>query len=439
MKTNVFISGGGISGLLLGLILARSSIDVIVAEKDPKPSVKYKGELLQPKSLEMMNQLGLYEEVSASGFPIHTTSITEYDRDRVMKKIEYRYDVINHQFNKALMVPHEELKDIIRKRAEQYSHFHFLNPAKFTGFQEAADIKKTALVAHKEQGDLEIQADFFVGAEGRISPIRNSLGITLKETEYNHYFLTVTFPRPAHLTEGEMLVRGHYFLGLFPLPNSKVRTVLLIKKEEYKEMKRAGLESFYRCYTSLKPELDGYVQEITTWKDIQLMVPTRHNADRYIKGNCALIGDAVHTVHPMAGEGMNLAIQDACTLGEMLSHMYKDSNLDTGQLTEYERVRKPRAEFLSSLSHLSALAYSYWQGPWPNIRSHVLKRIEHVPTLHYKHMLNISGLGMWKDTLLDRFVQIGLLPGRILPKVNGTEHQYKKHDDYPWINEEEWK
>ena len=98
-----------------------------------------------------------------------------------------------------------------------------------------------------------------------------------------------------------MVVRGHYFLGLFPLPDLQVRTVLLIKKSEYKEMKRGGLDSFYRYYTRLKPELDGYVQHITAWKEIQLMVPTRHNAARYTAGNCALMGDAVHTVHPIAG------------------------------------------------------------------------------------------------------------------------------------------
>ncbi|WP_050180383.1 FAD-dependent oxidoreductase [Domibacillus robiginosus] len=214
--------------------------------------------------------------------------------------------------------------------------------------------------------------------------------------------------------------------------------MLLIKKTEYKEMKRSGLDSFYRCYIDLKPELDGYVQHIKTWKDIQLMIPSRHNADRYIEGNCALIGDAVHTVHPMAGEGMNLAIQDAFTLGELLSYMYGARCLDAAQLKLYEQVRKPRAEFLSSLSHLSALAYSYWQGPWPRVRSHVLKRIERIPALHYKHMLNISGLGVWKETLLDRFIQIGLLPGSILPKVNGKEHQYTEQDDYPWKKRGNW-
>jgi 2-polyprenyl-6-methoxyphenol hydroxylase-like FAD-dependent oxidoreductase len=61
VKTNVFVSGGGVSGLLLGLMLARSGIDVIVAEKDAKPSVKYKGELLQPKSLDIMSRIGLYK------------------------------------------------------------------------------------------------------------------------------------------------------------------------------------------------------------------------------------------------------------------------------------------------------------------------------------------------------------------------------------------
>lgn len=110
MKTNVFISGGGISGLMLGLMLARQNIDVIVAEKDAKPSIKYKGELLQPKSLDMMNRLGLYEDVRAAGFPIHTTSITEFDGERVIKEIKYHYAVIDHPFNEALMVPHETLK-----------------------------------------------------------------------------------------------------------------------------------------------------------------------------------------------------------------------------------------------------------------------------------------------------------------------------------------
>ncbi|OLN21185.1 hypothetical protein BTO30_16270 [Domibacillus antri] len=437
MKTDVFISGGGISGLMLGYSLARNGIDVLVVEKEAKSSIKYKGELLQPKSLEMMDRIELYDDVRKHGFPIHTTGITELSGDQVMKHITYRYSVVDHPFNAALMIPHETLKELIRQKAEQYEHFQYMQPAKFTGFKETGAIKKTAVVVGREREEVHVSADFFIGAEGRSSPIRNILGIELKETEYNHYFLTVTFPRPEYLTEGEMVVRDHYFLGLFPLPDLKVRTVLLIKKDEYKQMKRDGLESFYRCYTSLKPELDGYVQKVKSWKDIQLMIPTRHNADRYVGGNCALMGDAVHTVHPMAGEGMNLAIQDAYTLGELLSCMYETDNLEPGQLKLYEQVRKPRAEHLSKLSHTSALAYSYWQKPWRVIRAHVLKRIERVHTLHYKQMLNVSGLGIWKDTWVDRFVQIGLLPGFVLPKVKGQERLYTENDDHPWKKEEE--
>jgi 2-polyprenyl-6-methoxyphenol hydroxylase-like FAD-dependent oxidoreductase len=127
------------------LMLARSGVDVIVAEKDAVPSVKYKGELLQPKSLDIINRLGLYQKVRSDGFPIRTTSITEYKGNRVIGEIQYQYERINHPFNEALMIPHETLKRIIRSHAEQYPSFHFLNPAKCNGFREEGERKKLHL------------------------------------------------------------------------------------------------------------------------------------------------------------------------------------------------------------------------------------------------------------------------------------------------------
>ncbi|MBM7648249.1 2-polyprenyl-6-methoxyphenol hydroxylase-like FAD-dependent oxidoreductase [Bacillus ectoiniformans] len=433
MKTQVCISGGGIAGLTLALKLAQCEIDVTVIEKDRTPSVKYKGELLQPKSLEILSKIGLYEEVYSRGFPLKTTAIKEIDGDRVLKEITFHYNAVDHPFNYALMVPHETLKSVILEKAKSFPHFHYLRPMKFTGFKEEGVHKRTGMLESKEEGAIEIEADFFIGAEGRISPIRKSLGIPLKDTEYNHYFLTVSFPRPESLTEAIMIVEGHYFLGLFPLPDQQVRTVLLIKPEEYKQMKREGLPSFYDCYTRLFPDLDGYVQQITSWKDIQLMIPIRHNAKCYVSGNCALMGDAIHSVHPMAGEGMNLAIQDAHTLGDLLCCMYENGDLRPEQLKLYESVRKPRAEYLSKLSHQSALAYSYWQPFWRRIRTHVLKRMETTPSLHFKQMLNISGLGIWKETWIDRLVQIGMLPKGVLPKVTNQErHLFDEKDEQPW-------
>ncbi|MGD6840811.1 FAD-dependent oxidoreductase, partial [Bacillus thuringiensis] len=97
------------------------------------------------------------------------------------------------------------------------------------------------------------------------------------------------------------------------------------------------------------------MNKIEDWKKIQLMVPLKYHADTYVKDHLALIGDAVHTVHPMAGEGMNMAIQDGSILGELLCDMYSAGKLDPVNLIWYQKVRKRRVAHQMHLSHLSAL------------------------------------------------------------------------------------
>ncbi|MCP8967665.1 FAD-dependent monooxygenase [Ectobacillus ponti] len=431
MGSHVLISGGGIAGLTLALKLLQQGLAVTLAEKEGKPSVKYKGELLQPKSLELLDGLGLLAEVRQKGYPLYTTAIIEELPHR-KETIVFRYDLLQSSYNYALMIPHEALKGIILAQAQKYAGFRYLQPAKFLSFGETGPRKRTAVIGMKDGAELRLEADFFVGAEGRQSPVRTNLGIGLRTASYNHHFLTVSFPRPPSLTEAEMLVRGHYFLGLFPLPEERVRTVFLIKPKEYKQLRKQGLQAVYKQYCSFYPELDGYVQSIGSWKDIQLMIPVRHNAKQYVKGNCIIIGDAAHSVHPMAGEGMNLAIQDAYTLGELLGWMYGQDKLDPEHLQWFERVRKPRAEYVSRLSHQSALAYSYSLPPWSWFRARVLKRMEQSEAMHTKQMLNISGLGIWKETWLDRFVQAGLLPMSLLGSPEQQQHFFTPERDYPW-------
>lgn len=93
---------------------------------------------------------------------------------------------------------------------------------------------ETAILHSKQNRSAGGFRHVFIGAESISSPFWEELDILLKQNKYNHYSLTVSFPRPQTLTEAKMIVQGHYFLGLFPLPEYRVRTVLLIKPEEYK-------------------------------------------------------------------------------------------------------------------------------------------------------------------------------------------------------------
>jgi 2-polyprenyl-6-methoxyphenol hydroxylase-like FAD-dependent oxidoreductase len=435
MKTNVFISGGGIGGLTLGLKLAQCDIDVTVVERLPGRGSVYKGELLQPKSLEIFDSLGVLDSVLQYGHTISELELIELKRAK--SKAEHStmsYSILPTPYPFSLMIHHETLKDILRKKGEAYPSFHYRRNTvckKING--------QTVTIRDREtKAEQEIHSDFIIGAEGRNSVTRDYMEVEVKEKKYNHHFLTVTFPRPKELVKGRIISTYQSFLGLFPLPNNEVRSVYLIPAGEYKTLRKKPVSEFHKLYMEMCPDLDGYVNQIEDWKKIQLMVPLKYHADIYVKNHLALIGDAAHTVHPMAGEGMNMAIQDGSILGELLCDMYAEEKLNPSNLEWYPKVRKKRVAHQMHLSHLSALVYSYPYRPVGWLRNKSLQRMERDSISHYKQMLNISGLGMWRETLFDRMIQGGMLPIRhdSLTEEEKTSTAFTEDQDYPWKGKE---
>jgi 2-polyprenyl-6-methoxyphenol hydroxylase-like FAD-dependent oxidoreductase len=429
MKTDVFISGGGIGGLTLALKLVQRGVSVVLAERMSSAPSTYKGELLQPKSMQVFDGLGLFDKVHSRSNELKVLDMLELSSSlKVLDQSFMDYSVLPGKYNASYMVPHEELKDILLRAASEYAHFHYFNGTACKGFTA------NAALLQKGKEPMEVEADFFFGAEGRSSITRKAMGIEVKQTTYNHHFLTVTFPRAENFTDGQIISTYNRFLGLFPLPDEKVRSVYLIPQGDYKTLKEKPISHFHKLYTDLAPAVDGYVQQLNDWKKIQLMVPVMFHAPAYIKGNKAIIGDAAHAVHPMAGEGMNMAIQDADILGELTADMLESGKTKPENLAWYEKVRYRRADHVLQLSHLAALAYSFPFKPVSFIRKRTFERMEEDPILHFKQMLNVSGLGMWKENVRDRFIQGGLMPIRptALPADLKELKYYTREDDYPW-------
>lgn len=430
----VLISGGGIAGLTLALKLLQQQVDVVLLEKNTAPSAKYKGELLQPKSLAILKDLGVIERILESGHRIDRTVVKELGLSKLgLQQAELHYGVLKHEFPYALMIPHEQLKQILLEACLKLSPTFYQAGVKLISLGPLNHPIKTEAIIERNGQIESIKSDFFVGAEGKISPVRKSLRIRLRKKAYNHQFLTVSFSKPPTLTDATILTKQRYFLGLFPLPNDRVRSVYLIKPDEYKEIIREGLDSFYQRYIDLMPEMEGYVNQINSFKDIQLMIPEGLHTDRYVRGNAVIIGDAAHSVHPMAGEGMNLAIQDADILGDLLHWMNEQGLSDPRYLRRYEQVRKARVQLISSLSNQSAQVYSFHHALWRRFRIKVLQTIQRNDRLHFKQILNISGLGAWRETLFDRLSEVGFIPPLNLPnEFDQEQYFYDKKQDYPW-------
>ncbi|ANU26043.1 FAD-dependent oxidoreductase [Planococcus versutus] len=432
MKADVFIGGGGIGGLTLALKLVRRGIVVVLAERMAMKAPTYKGELLQPKSMQIFDKLGLYEKIRSHSNEINVLDMLELSSSLQVKDRAFMdYSVLPGKYNAAYMMHHEELKSVILNTACEFENFHYLIGTVCKGYGE-----NTALL-QKGTEKFEVEAKFFFGAEGRSSVTRKAIEIEVKQTTYNHHFLTVTFPRAEDFTDGKIISTYNRFLGLFPLPDNQVRSVYLIPPGDYKQLKEKPISHFHKLYTDLAPAVDGYVQQLTDWKKIQLMIPVMYHANSYVKSNKAIIGDACHAVHPMAGEGMNMAIQDADILGELTADMFEQDKKDSTNLTWYERVRYKRADHVIQLSHLAALAYSFPFKPVSYLRQRTFDRLEEDRILHFKQMLNVSGLGMWKENVHDRFIQGGIMPVRMKDLTKDTKKlkYYTSDEDYPWKTE----
>jgi 2-polyprenyl-6-methoxyphenol hydroxylase-like FAD-dependent oxidoreductase len=429
MNCDVLISGGGIAGLTLALKLVARGVRVTILEKYAREGIMYKGELLQPKSIEILAASGLLPDLMVSGYRISRTLIEE--REHAGPPVSLDYGVLPSDYAFALMIPHDVLKQLVLTRAAQSGLLTVLKPAHLLSYDEKSG---HAFFSHDGKQET-LRAHFFVGAEGKFSTFRARLNIHCRKTNYNHQFLTVTVPRPAELRDATVVSRGDRFIGLFPLPDDQVRTVLLVREGELRALRRAGLPAFFRAYHELVPMMKGYVDQLENWKQIQLMIPLRQEAERYVSGRSAIIGDAAHSVHPMAGEGMNMAIQDADVLASLLAWMLQTGTTDEQTLRRYEAIRKPRAMFVAQVSHLSALAYSYRLPFVERMRTTVLRRIANSEYLLRQYMINISGLGMAGETLFDRALQLGLWPARrTVPNGLQTPVQwFSERTDYPWL------
>ncbi|MBM7633618.1 FAD-dependent oxidoreductase [Geomicrobium sediminis] len=431
--TQVFVSGGGVGGLTLALKLGMCGISVVVIERNKSKSPLYKGELLQPKSIELLSKLGLGDELYDASFPIKKLHSEEWKWEgndgylRTKSVLSYR--TLDHEFNLARMLPHETLRELLVKKIEQLPSVELIRPAKFKGFED-----DVAIIDQKGEKK-RIQAYYYVGAEGRSSKMRKEMGITCDEKKYDHHFLTASFPRPKTFTDGLVVGAPHTFLGLFPLPNDYVRSVYRIPPGSYREYKEQPITSYYDLHTTYVPGLKDTMTTITSWRDVQLMIPYQFQSPHYVVDNKVILGDAAHSVHPMAGEGMNLAIQDADVLSDLFCWMdEKGKWRDQKLLKWYERVRKPRVDQMIALSHRSQLAYSFHNPIFRKLRTRALIAMEERPLLHFKQMLNVSGLGYYKANLFDWFNHLDVLPtnnrSSIYPKQK--RHFYTEQDDYPW-------
>lgn len=206
---------------------------------------------------------------------------------------------------------------------------------------QALDIQHTSgfimlTLAH----DQVLRAKLLVGADGARSWVRGQVGIAVSSHDYQQKALVATVKTSKHHQDTawqRFLKTGP--LAFLPLTNGYSSIVWSTSHDEAERLASMDTNDFKSSLAEAFDHRLGEITEVATRTCIPLK---SQHAEHYVLNRLALVGDAAHTIHPLAGQGVNLGLADAAALAEVLIGA-RAAGKDLGSvkvLRRYERWRR---------------------------------------------------------------------------------------------------
>lgn len=340
MKASCAVSGGGPAGMMLGLILARAGLDVVVLEKHADFFRDFRGDTIHPSTVGVLGELGLRD--AFLGLP-HTSIRT---LDAVVDGTRLHpidFGRLGPPDDFLVLAPQWDFLTFLAEQAEQYPTFRLLMQTEATELIREGDAVR-GLVARGPAGDVRVEADLTVAADGRDSVLRAAAALRPRRFGVPIDVIWFRLPKPAetqpstlaYLGGGAMVVtidRGDYF-----------QAGLVIAKGGIDELEEAGLPAFRAAVAGAAPFLREPLETITDWDPLKLLSVQVDRLPRWYRHGFLAIGDAAHAMSPAFGVGVNYAVQDAVAAANLLAAPLRDGPVDLRLLDAVQRRRLPPVE-----------------------------------------------------------------------------------------------
>jgi len=387
---DVIVHGAGMVGLVLAAGLADTALRVAVVEPQPQPTwrpetYELRVAALSVASERILRRLNCWE-------PLRRARVSPFRGIEVRDSesgARLTFDAAEvGEPHLAHIVENKLTQTVLYERIGRAANIDLIIPATIERLDELPDRLRVALDDGRELG-----TRLLVGADGAGSPVREMAGIGVKHSSYGQ--VGVVGAITTELPHGE-IARQRFLpdgpLALLPLADGRCSIVWSVPDAQREHWLSLAPERFCAALTEASDGMLGRVEAIGERAAFPLR---RMHAERYVQHRIALIGDAAHVIHPLAGQGANLGFLDAAALAEAVLQAHERGR-DIGGIATLRRFERSRKE--DNLLMQRAMDGFHWLFGTRNpllvgIRGLGLAVTERVSPMKALYMQHAMGLG----------------------------------------------
>jgi len=334
-RADVAVVGSGVAGMATALGLAQQGLRVALvgprlAAHRATADAPFDARIyaLAPASAELLQRLSVWARIDAARLTAVETMRVFGDRGDALT-----FDAYGASVSRLATIVEEAALLQVLDAACDFQPAITRHAAAFEGSNDDADGVSLQLA-----GGATLRARLLVGADGANSAVRAAAGIGSRSTDYQQTAVVCNFRcAKPHLNTAWQWFTDEGVVALLPLPDDHVSLVWSAPQALAQQLLALSPEELAQRVTERSGAALGELRPAGSVASFPLRLVI---VDRLIAPRVALVGDAAHVVHPLAGQGLNLGLQDVASLLEVLRgrEAFRDIG-DTVLLRRYERSR----------------------------------------------------------------------------------------------------
>ncbi|MHB8623116.1 MAG: 2-octaprenyl-6-methoxyphenyl hydroxylase [Sulfuricaulis sp.] len=330
---DVLIIGGGLVGASLACALRVSDLRIGVIETAPlavssSPSYDDRTLALAYGSKRIFESMDVWQAIAPEAAPIERIHISDRGHFGAarLSALEARLPSLGY------VVPNRALGAALLKILQTTQHIDWLCPAEMRGIRFTPGLASVT-VCHNAV-DKTLTTHLVIAADGAHSAVRQACGIEAVSTEYRQTaVMTNVTPNQLHHNTAYERFTDTGPLALLPRRDNACAVVWSVHEEQVPAMLGWSNEEFLR---QLQERFGDRLGRFTRVGQRATYPLARTRVREHVRARLALIGNAAHTVHPVAGQGFNLGLRDVAALAEVLQNAVRAGE-DIGDLRVLQR------------------------------------------------------------------------------------------------------